>query len=881
MEGEGSDRDPMNGLVTPTAPGPSSKEIHIDSELVTILANRSRRRLRELQSSCRVAARMDRARQIEIAPLCTEESVPVQDPSALTSPMLQSIAHACSATFRVQSSAITILGLKRFVRNAAEQLRQFLAVPQSYSLPEKASKEEKAEPNRSENELAGMDLMLVRRSLLMPVQVQFIMVISETFMSLNVFTVTFEPRAAEKITLDWGYMQLVKAGDFLLHGDDSLSTAAAGGSLVLDRQPKRQRIEPPTGLLMIGLQCQQQLYVSCVSAGTFLFDCFSEHGLHLAHFAVDDGGRIYGKDFRLWKSYRFTVLDDLSFPTVQLPLPRVSTEHSTHLGPHPGGPHGGIGAFAIDYVLRSLFRQAYGDSTGPWRIDALWMAPDYTIEGFPQHIPPHNGEIVAPLAFDGHWAPLYGLDSPSGWQWFYLDGVADRLTLAMCVFATQLTDLLGVPFLGMKHRRLYHQEDLSSCGTIVIAHTMAILGLAGEFLNDDILRLHAWLRHHFAFMDDQLAGGPSSDSSGLQGELAQLLATKGVPAGVAFERAGDAITALGADKLSAATRAKNQWQALKGVSSQSKKPFKFVLAWELQAHIEKRAKEKHGAHLPRDRKKERKADDIPAVPDPGFGMWKEIRDFTHRSQQNLPEWSLSTVDTQEVCPAAWPGVVTAPTSWPLQIPVGSNFGGHRQSSFYSVENFEPQLQAETQSPKSRMRRRRAAESSSKAVVFCAGFLVPRLEHLLQQRPGLAALAAMPPKAVLTSLRTERGLEELNTLLASQSYVGGTFHATAEETLGYRIPHCGKAPADMTCFAAVHARPDRQQYPHLHRWYNHISSLKKTYAPYHVWAGQTKQVSNDGGQEVKKAGVATLMFYQDSNSAAGPACGGKGEKDTTV
>ncbi|CAK9025987.1 unnamed protein product [Durusdinium trenchii] len=95
---------------------------------------------------------------------------------------------------------------------------------------------------------------------------------------------------------------------------------------------------------------------------------------------------------------------------------------------------------------------------------------------------------------------------------------------------------------------------------------------------------------------------------------------------------------------------------------------------------------------------------------------------------------------------------------------------------------------------------------------------------------------MPPKAVLTSLRTERGLEELNTLLASQSYVGGTFHATAE---------------DMTCFAAVHARPDRQQYPHLHRWYNHISSLKKTYAPYHVWAGQTKQVSNDGGQEVKK------------------------------
>lgn len=94
---------------------------------------------------------------------------------------------------------------------------------------------------------------------------------------------------------------------------------------------------------------------------------------------------------------------------------------------------------------------------------------------------------------------------------------------------------------------------------------------------------------------------------------------------------------------------------------------------------------------------------------------------------------------------------------------------------------------------------------------------------------------MPPKAVLGSLRTERGLEELNALLADRSYVGGTFHATAE---------------DMTCFAAVHARPNRQQFPHLHRWYNHIAGLKSTYAPYHVWPGQT-QVNGDGAQEAKK------------------------------
>ncbi|CAJ1347866.1 unnamed protein product [Effrenium voratum] len=86
-------------------------------------------------------------------------------------------------------------------------------------------------------------------------------------------------------------------------------------------------------------------------------------------------------------------------------------------------------------------------------------------------------------------------------------------------------------------------------------------------------------------------------------------------------------------------------------------------------------------------------------------------------------------------------------------------------------------------------------------------------------------------ADLGSLRTERGLQQLDALLAERSYVSGTIHATAE---------------DMECFAVVHARPDRQQFPHLHRWYNHMAGLKARYAPYHVWPKQAGE-----GQEVKK------------------------------
>lgn len=239
MEGYGyeDDRDPMNGLLSPGAPGVTSEEIHIDSELVTILSHRSRRRLRELQTSCKVAARLDRAKQVvyvtgtqeaikaarqaieslsgpkksvplavwaelmrtrtmsledlshqlggltkesqvsvawvqeksgcrlhiergscevrifgskvgtevasklvdDMAPLCCEETVPVQDVASLTSPVLQSIAHACAATFRVQSSSIVVLGLAKYVRNGVEQLIKFLAMPHSYSVPEKLS----------------------------------------------------------------------------------------------------------------------------------------------------------------------------------------------------------------------------------------------------------------------------------------------------------------------------------------------------------------------------------------------------------------------------------------------------------------------------------------------------------------------------------------------------------------------------------------------------------------------------------------------------------------------------------------------------------------------------------------------------------------------
>eukprot|EP00439_Symbiodinium_sp_Y106_P055154 s2205_g7.t1 len=131
------------------------------------------------------------------------------------------------------------------------------------------------------------------------------------------------------------------------------------------------------------------------------------------------------------------------------------------------------------------------------------------------------------------------------------------------------------------------------------------------------------------------------------------------------------------------------------------------------------------------------------------------------------------------------------------------------------------------------------ETSSRAAYAACTMSTASQGSAWTKSAGRSRKAAMPPKApTVGSLRTEKGLAELNELLSSRSYVGGTIFATAE---------------DMTFFAQVPSRPDRQKYPHLLRWYNHIAGLRARHAPYHVWPGQTKtsQDNEPAGQETKK------------------------------
>jgi methionyl-tRNA synthetase len=72
---------------------------------------------------------------------------------------------------------------------------------------------------------------------------------------------------------------------------------------------------------------------------------------------------------------------------------------------------------------------------------------------------------------------------------------------------------------------------------------------------------------------------------------------------------------------------------------------------------------------------------------------------------------------------------------------------------------------------------------------------------------------------VASLKTESGLCQLNELLAERSYVAGTSCPAAK---------------DLEYFFAIPDPPGRQEFPHLHRWHQHISAIRRKRADYFEW-----------------------------------------------
>ena len=107
---------------------------------------------------------------------------------------------------------------------------------------------------------------------------------------------------------------------------------------------------------------------------------------------------------------------------------------------------------------------------------------------------------------------------------------------------------------------------------------------------DEIDQLHAWLLSQQ--IESTIFG--SGQAEVLQ-QLADLLATKGIPNLGTFERAQLVLNKLGLTQVGNIMRGKNVWAALKAAASRPGHLFRLVTADERAAYVAKRTKTKHGA----------------------------------------------------------------------------------------------------------------------------------------------------------------------------------------------------------------------------------------------------------------------------------------------
>lgn len=113
---------------------------------------------------------------------------------------------------------------------------------------------------------------------------------------------------------------------------------------------------------------------------------------------------------------------------------------------------------------------------------------------------------------------------------------------------------------------------------------------------------------------------------------------------------------------------------------------------------------------------------------------------------------------------------------------------------------------------------------------------------------------MAPAVSVGSLKTEQGLAKLNEHLANRSFVADTAQATAE---------------DLALFAAIHRLPDRQQFPHLLRWYRQIAGLKKNFADYYQWSGEQGKAAEPAAKKGRAPGKEKQQLSVDCRAVPVP------------
>ena len=116
---------------------------------------------------------------------------------------------------------------------------------------------------------------------------------------------------AERINLQWGQIGRCYEQDLSLDEDAILNP---GTEYSLEHRDKKQKKVVTCENVMICIQHRGHGFTSLFPVGSFIFMALREHHIEDTTFLVDEDGKLYGPDFRVWRSLFLHTVHQQGFP---------------------------------------------------------------------------------------------------------------------------------------------------------------------------------------------------------------------------------------------------------------------------------------------------------------------------------------------------------------------------------------------------------------------------------------------------------------------------------------------------------------------------------------------------------------------------------------
>ena len=404
--------------------------------------------------------------------------------------------------------------------------------------------------------------------------------------------------SAQRISLPWGCRPQISMTNGTRLSDDEFLQGP--GPYLLEFVQKRSAREPPTGDLAIGISHRGIADFAFLRPGQFLFEALRQLDIDHICFLRDETGRVFGADFRAWRSLQLETLETqffTSLPTIRADgldnLEQGLTEHTIWRGLQCIANH--CTSMLLLHPRECLL--ALQGKMSQFRLD-FHDDLDSVIGIFPAR---------------NHWALVFGKIQDQQLHWTYLDGLPGFLSLPARFLCEQLTLALGLGFGSFRADSLLSQSSPTSCGTIALAHACHCVGLDGEFSSNSVEALHAFFASWSTQAFGLRANGPASIAT-ITNELADLLHSKGVPSELSRERAGHTIDKLGPSTVRAALQSKHPWSTLKAEANRPQTMMRLVYPLELSQHNKDQATSRHGASIAKDKKRKKPTAERSTIP---------------------------------------------------------------------------------------------------------------------------------------------------------------------------------------------------------------------------------------------------------------------------